>query len=259
MASALTVLFLSCWLAVHSGAWEGREYPKPTVWVSPSRVVAVGGSVTIRCEGSYLGLEFVLPKAGHPNPQVQTVPDGTVAEFPIPSVGREDGGSYTCEYHSITDENRWSYVSDPIEIIVGELWVPRGWGCSVSHVVSPGLRGNCGPLWKGIQEPVPRATGSDPPLRLRGEDGPQDWVTGPASHGLSASPCRAQLPQTQHLPEPQRGGLPGGSRGRLVLGAALGCGWRSGGLLDTVLGWDPGDLAQLLAQPQTLCDESTSR
>ncbi|XP_073178169.1 osteoclast-associated immunoglobulin-like receptor isoform X2 [Lepidochelys kempii] len=139
MASALTVLFLSCWLAGHSGAWEGREYPKPTVWVSPSRVVAVGGSVTIRCEGSYLGLEFVLPKAGHPNPQVQTVPDGTVAEFPIPSVGREDGGSYTCEYHSITDENRWSYVSDPIEIIVGDPSLPRpSISLSPTGVTAPG-------------------------------------------------------------------------------------------------------------------------
>uniref|UniRef100_A0A8C3SSV9 Ig-like domain-containing protein n=1 Tax=Chelydra serpentina TaxID=8475 RepID=A0A8C3SSV9_CHESE len=96
----------------------GREYPKPTIWVSPSRVVALGGSVTIRCGGRYRSMEFFLRKAGHPNPQVQTVPDGTVAEFPIPSVGREDGGSYTCEYHPITEQNRWSYPSNPVEIIV---------------------------------------------------------------------------------------------------------------------------------------------
>uniref|UniRef100_A0A8C4XZP7 Ig-like domain-containing protein n=1 Tax=Gopherus evgoodei TaxID=1825980 RepID=A0A8C4XZP7_9SAUR len=95
----------------------GREYPKPTIWVSPSRVVALGGSVTIRCEGQYPGMEFVLHKPGHSNPQGWTVRDGTAAEFPIPSVGREDGGSYTCEYHSITDQNRWSYLSDPVEII----------------------------------------------------------------------------------------------------------------------------------------------
>ncbi|XP_034643492.1 leukocyte immunoglobulin-like receptor subfamily A member 2 [Trachemys scripta elegans] len=119
MASALTVLFLGCWLAGHSGVWGGREYPKPTIWVSPSRVVALGGSVTIRCEGRYPGMEFFLRKAGHPNLQVQMVPDGTVAEFPIASVSREDGGNYTCEYRSITDQSRWSYLSDPVEIIVG--------------------------------------------------------------------------------------------------------------------------------------------
>uniref|UniRef100_A0A8C3HWP3 Ig-like domain-containing protein n=1 Tax=Chrysemys picta bellii TaxID=8478 RepID=A0A8C3HWP3_CHRPI len=98
---------------------SGREYPKPPIWVSPSRVVALGGSVTIRCEGRYQGMEFFLHKAGNQNPQVQSVYFGTVAEFPIPSVGREDGGSYTCDYRPITAQNRSSYLSDPVEIIVG--------------------------------------------------------------------------------------------------------------------------------------------
>ncbi|XP_050784163.1 immunoglobulin superfamily member 1-like [Gopherus flavomarginatus] len=103
----------------------GREYPKPTIWVSPSKVVALRGNVTIRCVGRYPGMEFVLRKAGHPNPQVWTVRDGTVAEFPIPSVGWEDGGSYICEYHSITDQSRWSYLSDPVKIIVADEGLPR--------------------------------------------------------------------------------------------------------------------------------------
>uniref|UniRef100_A0A8C3FD03 Ig-like domain-containing protein n=1 Tax=Chrysemys picta bellii TaxID=8478 RepID=A0A8C3FD03_CHRPI len=111
---AVSPLFKSCLLLK-----AGREFPKPTIWVSPSRVVALGGSVTIRCEGLYPGMKFFLRKAGHPNRQRPMVPDGTVAEFPIPSVGREDGGSYTCDYRSITDQSRGSYPSDPIEIIVG--------------------------------------------------------------------------------------------------------------------------------------------
>uniref|UniRef100_A0A8C0H8C3 Ig-like domain-containing protein n=1 Tax=Chelonoidis abingdonii TaxID=106734 RepID=A0A8C0H8C3_CHEAB len=97
----------------------GREYPKPTISVTPSRVVALGGSVTIRCEGQYSGMMFFLHKAGHPNLQVRTVRDWTVAEFPIPSASQEDGGSYTCDYCPITDQSRWSYPSDPVEIIVG--------------------------------------------------------------------------------------------------------------------------------------------
>uniref|UniRef100_A0A674JZF2 Ig-like domain-containing protein n=1 Tax=Terrapene triunguis TaxID=2587831 RepID=A0A674JZF2_9SAUR len=114
-AGAVSPLFNSCLLLK-----AGREFPKPTIWVSPSRVVALGGSVTIRCEGWYLGMEFFLRKAGpgHPNLQVQTVPDGTVAEFPIASVSREDGGSYTCDYRPITEQNRSSQLSDPVEIIV---------------------------------------------------------------------------------------------------------------------------------------------
>ncbi|XP_029769815.1 leukocyte immunoglobulin-like receptor subfamily A member 6 [Terrapene carolina triunguis] len=65
-------------------------------------------------------MEFFLRKAGHPNLQVRTVPDGTVAEFPIANVSREDGGSYTCDYRSIADQSRTSHPSDPVEIIVGE-------------------------------------------------------------------------------------------------------------------------------------------
>ncbi|XP_065276929.1 leukocyte immunoglobulin-like receptor subfamily A member 6 [Emys orbicularis] len=125
MASALIVLLLGCWLARHSEVWGGHEFLKPTISVSPSRVVALGGNVTIRCEGWYLSMKFFLRKAGHPKLQVRMVPDGTVAEFPIPSVGREDGGNYTCDYHSITDQNRWSYPSDPVKIIVAEPSYPK--------------------------------------------------------------------------------------------------------------------------------------
>ncbi|XP_053866142.1 T-cell-interacting, activating receptor on myeloid cells protein 1-like isoform X2 [Malaclemys terrapin pileata] len=147
MSSALTVL-LGCWLAGHSGVWGGQEFLKPTVWVSPSRVVALGGSVTIRCAGRYPGMEFFLRKAGHPNPQVRSVPDGTVAEFPIPSVSREDGGSYTCDYRSIVEQNRTSHPSDSIEIIVGEPSYPKpsislssSGGVSLGGAVSVWCRG----------------------------------------------------------------------------------------------------------------------
>ncbi|XP_053865934.1 leukocyte immunoglobulin-like receptor subfamily B member 5 isoform X2 [Malaclemys terrapin pileata] len=125
MASALTVL-LGCWLAGHSGVWGGSKFLKPTIWVSPSRVVALGGNVTIRCEGRQRSMEFFLRKAGHPNQQVRSVvPNGTVAEFPITNVGQEDGGSYTCDYRSIVDQSHSSHPSDPVEIIVGEPSYPK--------------------------------------------------------------------------------------------------------------------------------------
>uniref|UniRef100_A0A452J2A1 Ig-like domain-containing protein n=1 Tax=Gopherus agassizii TaxID=38772 RepID=A0A452J2A1_9SAUR len=112
---AVSPLFNSCLLLK-----AGHEFLKPTIWVSPSRVVALGRNVTIRCEGQDLGMEFVLCKAGHPNQQVQSVvPEGKMAEFPIASVGQEDGGSYTCYYRSITDQSHWSFPSNPVEIIVG--------------------------------------------------------------------------------------------------------------------------------------------
>ncbi|XP_065427035.1 leukocyte immunoglobulin-like receptor subfamily B member 3 [Chrysemys picta bellii] len=93
-------------------------------------------------------MEFFLRKAGHPNLQVRTVPDGTVAEFPIASVSREDGGSYTCDYRSITDQSRSSHPSDPVEIIVGERSYPKpsiylrpGGGVSLGGAVTVWCRG----------------------------------------------------------------------------------------------------------------------
>ncbi|KAG6922481.1 immunoglobulin superfamily, member 1 [Chelydra serpentina] len=62
-----------------------------------------------------------------------------MAEFRIPSVGREAGGSYTCDYHSITEQNRWSHPSDPVEIIVAELPAPGpSISVSPSGVIAPG-------------------------------------------------------------------------------------------------------------------------
>uniref|UniRef100_A0A8C3HUC4 Ig-like domain-containing protein n=1 Tax=Chrysemys picta bellii TaxID=8478 RepID=A0A8C3HUC4_CHRPI len=101
------------WLVV-----AGREYPKPTISESPSRVVALGGNVTIRCEGRQRSMEFFLRKAGHPNLQVRTVPDGTVAEFPITSARREHDGSNTCHYTYRAGRAAYSEPSDPVQIIV---------------------------------------------------------------------------------------------------------------------------------------------
>uniref|UniRef100_A0A674IQY8 Uncharacterized protein n=1 Tax=Terrapene triunguis TaxID=2587831 RepID=A0A674IQY8_9SAUR len=81
--------------------------PDPKDWGKVG-LVRFLGNVTILCEGLYPGMEFFLRKTGHPNLQEQSVPDGTMAEFPIANVSREDGGSYTCDYRSITDQNRTS-------------------------------------------------------------------------------------------------------------------------------------------------------
>uniref|UniRef100_A0A8C0H0P9 Ig-like domain-containing protein n=1 Tax=Chelonoidis abingdonii TaxID=106734 RepID=A0A8C0H0P9_CHEAB len=94
----------------------GREYPKPTISVTPSRVVALGGTMTVRCRGQYLGKRFMLNKEGR---HVQSVDsDGFGAEFPISHVSREDGGRYSCSYRSKSELFTESYPSDPVELVV---------------------------------------------------------------------------------------------------------------------------------------------
>uniref|UniRef100_A0A8C0IRS8 Ig-like domain-containing protein n=1 Tax=Chelonoidis abingdonii TaxID=106734 RepID=A0A8C0IRS8_CHEAB len=93
----------------------GREYPKPTIWVSPSRVVALGGTVTVQCCGQNQGLQFMLNKEGR---YVQSVNSDFLALFHINNVRQEHGGSYSCSYHSQSEPSAMSDPSDLMELVV---------------------------------------------------------------------------------------------------------------------------------------------
>ncbi|CAM5130939.1 unnamed protein product [Natator depressus] len=122
MASALT-LFLGCWLAGHSGVWGEPSYPKPSISLSPSGGVSLGGAVSVWCRGQHRGMRFVLNKEGRHFPPVD--PSGLVAVFPISNVRWEDGGSYSCSYHSRSGSAAASSPSDPVELAVRDPSLPR--------------------------------------------------------------------------------------------------------------------------------------
>uniref|UniRef100_A0A8C4WC50 Immunoglobulin domain-containing protein n=1 Tax=Gopherus evgoodei TaxID=1825980 RepID=A0A8C4WC50_9SAUR len=97
-------------------AGEEGSYPKPSISVSPSGVIPVGGKVTIQCWHQRLGMRFLFYKAGDGNYLTYTDPAGSKAEFPIISARRDHGGSYTCRYHD--KSGIYSEPSDPVQIIV---------------------------------------------------------------------------------------------------------------------------------------------
>ncbi|XP_044844171.1 T-cell-interacting, activating receptor on myeloid cells protein 1-like [Mauremys mutica] len=121
MASALTVLLLSCWLAGLTGVSEEGSYPKPSISVSPGGVIPVGGKVTIRCRHQLLGKRILLYKDGAGNYVTHTDPAGSEAEFPITSARREHGGNYTCHYADRTSPTTHSEPSNPVQIIVADF------------------------------------------------------------------------------------------------------------------------------------------
>ncbi|XP_075773579.1 LOW QUALITY PROTEIN: immunoglobulin superfamily member 1-like [Pelodiscus sinensis] len=118
MASALTVLFLGCWLAGQSRARRQEPLPKASISASPGGVIPVGTHVTIRCWTEQLGVRFLLYKDGDGTYLKYTDPAGSEAEFPIASARREDGGNYTCRYSTRTEAAAYSVSSDPVQIIV---------------------------------------------------------------------------------------------------------------------------------------------
>uniref|UniRef100_K7F955 Ig-like domain-containing protein n=1 Tax=Pelodiscus sinensis TaxID=13735 RepID=K7F955_PELSI len=92
--------------------------PKPNISLSPSGVVSLGASVTIQCRGPHWGRWFVLKtQGGH---FLHADPDGFGAEFPLSSLRREQGGSYSCSYHSRSEPFTVSYPSDPVELVLRE-------------------------------------------------------------------------------------------------------------------------------------------
>uniref|UniRef100_A0A8C0GWY5 Immunoglobulin domain-containing protein n=1 Tax=Chelonoidis abingdonii TaxID=106734 RepID=A0A8C0GWY5_CHEAB len=178
----------------------GREFTKPTIWVSPSREVLLGTAVTIRCWGQHPGVQFVLNKEGRHFPPADS--DGLEVEFSTNNVHRDLGGSYTCSCHSRSEPFAVSYPSDPMELVVrGE-----GPGSASPFPAPPSAR----PSWGlGANETLrarlcpekTRRTETEQvgtwilpiPMDLPGSQG--SWVLSPALGGGSEG-LGARTPQT---------------------------------------------------------------
>uniref|UniRef100_A0A8D2LL46 Ig-like domain-containing protein n=1 Tax=Varanus komodoensis TaxID=61221 RepID=A0A8D2LL46_VARKO len=94
-----------------------QRYPKPTISVSPSEVVALGGHVTVHCKSQgYAGMEFSLCKEGSASVDCRSTKVAAVEEvaFSIVDAQQSDGGTYRCIYHSKSDEG----PCNPVELIL---------------------------------------------------------------------------------------------------------------------------------------------
>uniref|UniRef100_A0A674J1M2 Immunoglobulin domain-containing protein n=1 Tax=Terrapene triunguis TaxID=2587831 RepID=A0A674J1M2_9SAUR len=94
-------------------AGEGPGLASPLPAPHPART---SGAVTVQCWGQHRGVRFMLNKERRHFPPVDS--DGFEAVFPISNVRREDGGSYSCSYHSRSEPFAMSYPSDPVELLL---------------------------------------------------------------------------------------------------------------------------------------------
>uniref|UniRef100_A0A8C4WCI3 Ig-like domain-containing protein n=1 Tax=Gopherus evgoodei TaxID=1825980 RepID=A0A8C4WCI3_9SAUR len=94
--------------------------PRPNISLSPTGVTAPGADVTIRCQGQHQDVRFFLHKAGDLNPQQHMDPAGAGAEFRIPTVGLQHGGSYSCSYWPRSEPFVSSLPSDPVQLVVAD-------------------------------------------------------------------------------------------------------------------------------------------
>ncbi|XP_066486449.1 T-cell-interacting, activating receptor on myeloid cells protein 1-like [Tiliqua scincoides] len=107
-----------CLFMINNNNTPWQPNPQPSISVTPSNVVALGGNVSIHCMSeNYLQMEFCLEK------EERKIIDGKKAEQPevifhILNAKAEDGGIYKCIYHPITGEGPWSDRSNKIYINV---------------------------------------------------------------------------------------------------------------------------------------------
>uniref|UniRef100_A0A8C3HJP8 Ig-like domain-containing protein n=1 Tax=Chrysemys picta bellii TaxID=8478 RepID=A0A8C3HJP8_CHRPI len=147
------------------------SFPKPSIFLSPSRRVILGGAVTVRCWGRHQNMRFLLYKVGNPNALQDAEPAGDMAEFPIRNVSRRDAGSYSCRYSTKSDPPVWSELSDPMELVVWSDPDPARSTLSVSA--------------GGQFPPTPQA----PRLEARGAEWSRLWP----GHSISRHPMSAGL------------------------------------------------------------------
>ncbi|CAM5173399.1 unnamed protein product [Eretmochelys imbricata] len=118
--------------------------PRPSISLSPTGVTAPGANVTIRCQGQSRDVRFFLHKAGDLNPPRHMDPAGDGAEFCIPTVGRQHGGSYSCSYRPRSDPFVSSQPSHPVQLVVAGGTDPTQPGVSLAST-HPGCSGPAGP------------------------------------------------------------------------------------------------------------------
>ncbi|KAG6921059.1 glycoprotein VI platelet, partial [Chelydra serpentina] len=97
------------------------SYPKPSISLSPSGGVSLGGIVAVWCRVQRRGMRFVLNKERRHFPLVDSDRLGVV--FSIRNVSQADGGSYSCYYYNRSEPVAVSYASDPVVLVVRGGWV----------------------------------------------------------------------------------------------------------------------------------------
>ncbi|XP_074873996.1 T-cell-interacting, activating receptor on myeloid cells protein 1-like [Carettochelys insculpta] len=90
--------------------------PQPSISITPSWGVSLGGAATIRCQAQLQNITFLLYKDG--GYQRRAAPRGQVASFPVASARWEDAGSYSCSYETSRKPVATSHPSDSVRLVV---------------------------------------------------------------------------------------------------------------------------------------------
>ncbi|XP_040855534.1 immunoglobulin superfamily member 1 isoform X2 [Ochotona curzoniae] len=111
--------------------------PKPVLSASPP---IRGQELQIQCKGWLAGLGFALYKEGEQEPVQQLGAVGREAFFTIRRMEEKDEGNYSCRTHTERHPFKWSEPSEPLELVIKEMYPKPFFKTWHSPVVTPGAR-----------------------------------------------------------------------------------------------------------------------
>ncbi|XP_044792810.2 immunoglobulin superfamily member 1 isoform X3 [Bubalus bubalis] len=111
--------------------------PKPVISASPP---IRGQELQIRCKGWLAGMGFALYKEGMQEPVQQLGAVGREAFFTIRRMEDKDEGNYSCRTHTEKRPFKWSEPSEPLELVIKEMYPKPFFETWTSPVVTPGSR-----------------------------------------------------------------------------------------------------------------------
>ncbi|XP_019509455.1 PREDICTED: immunoglobulin superfamily member 1 [Hipposideros armiger] len=111
--------------------------PKPVISASPP---IRGRELQIRCKGWLAGMGFALYKEGLQEPVQQLGAVGREAFFTIQRMEDKDEGNYSCRTHTEKHPFKWSEPSEPLELVIKEMYPKPYFKTWASPMVTPGVR-----------------------------------------------------------------------------------------------------------------------
>ncbi|KYO17230.1 hypothetical protein Y1Q_0011010 [Alligator mississippiensis] len=134
---AFLVLLGAMWTCLLSAA--PQAFPAPSISLIPSGSIIPGTNMIIRCWADLSGMRFLLYKVGVLDALRHVEPAGNKGEFPITNARQEDSGNYTCRYQTLDEPPKWSYHSNPVELVVKGIpsEIPTCQAKSSQHQPSP--------------------------------------------------------------------------------------------------------------------------
>nr|KAF6408432.1 V-set and transmembrane domain containing 1 [Molossus molossus] len=174
---------------------ENEKLSKPSLNALPGPVVKRSRNVTLRCQGHFQNVTFMLGKLQDPGYRQEQNSSGYHAEFLLTDLEPKNAGTYFCAYKTVGSHG-WSQKSEYLQLEVTDDRVELG-ASSTKTDSSPeeSTKRTCHP-----KSPKHEASDSSKPERVSLSSSTEDPQEGTWADGNSKEPAEAAPVPTEEPP-----------------------------------------------------------